>query len=88
LEKFEKTTERIHLLLTDVIMPGGNGRELAEKLCAKNPNLKVLFMSGYVDQIISHYGMLEGGIKLVQKPFNAEDLLRQVREVLDTPIKR
>ena len=87
LEKFEKDGEVIQLLLTDIIMPGGNGRELAEKLRVKKPNLKVLFMSGYTDQIISENGLLEGGFNLIMKPFHAEHFLRQIRQILDTPIK-
>src|SRR5438270_888647 len=73
----------IHLLLTDVIMPGMNGRELAQRVSEIRPNVKVLYMSGYTENVIGHNGMLDAGIRLLQKPFNLRDLKRIVREVLD-----
>jgi PAS domain S-box-containing protein len=73
----------IHLLLTDVIMPGMNGRELAQRICEIRPNVKVLYMSGYTENVIGHDGMLEAGVRLLQKPFNLRDLKSKVREVLD-----
>jgi PAS domain S-box-containing protein len=73
----------IHLLLTDVIMPGMNGRELAQRISEIRPNVKVLYMSGYTENVIGHNGMLDAGIRLLQKPFNLRDLKRIVREVLD-----
>jgi PAS domain S-box-containing protein len=73
----------IHLLLTDVIMPGMNGRELAQRISEIRPNLKVLYMSGYTENVIGHNGMLDAGIRLLQKPFNLRDLKSIVREVLD-----
>jgi two-component system, cell cycle sensor histidine kinase and response regulator CckA len=72
------------LLLTDVVMPGMNGKALAEKMLVKQPGLRVLFMSGYTDSFIARHGMLEAGMVLVHKPFTEEDLVRKVREVLDT----
>ncbi len=79
----------IHLLLTDVIMPGMNGRELAQRICEIRPNVKVLYMSGYTENVIGHNGMLDAGVRLLQKPFNLRDLNAKVREVLDsTPIPR
>ncbi len=72
----------VHLLLTDVIMPGMNGRELYMKVSEKYPNLKVLYMSGYPDNILTHHGLLEAGITLIQKPFNVQTLVAKVREVL------
>jgi DNA-binding response OmpR family regulator len=74
----------IHLLLTDVIMPGMNGRELAQRISEIRPNVKVLYMSGYTENVIGHNGMLDAGVRLLQKPFNLRDLKSKVREVLDT----
>jgi PAS domain S-box-containing protein len=76
----EKT---IHLLLTDVIMPGMNGRELAQRISEIRPNVKILYMSGYTENVIGHNGMLDAGVRLLQKPFNLRDLKSRVREVLD-----
>src|SRR5215472_649367 len=73
----------IHLLLTDVIMPGMNGRELAQRVSEIRPNVKVLYMSGYTENVIGHDGTLEAGVRLLQKPFNLRDLKDKVREVLD-----
>jgi CheY-like chemotaxis protein len=73
----------IHLLLTDVIMPGMNGRELAQRISEIRPNTKVLYMSGYTENVVGHNGTLDTGIRLLQKPFNLRDLKRLVREVLD-----
>src|SRR5215472_188737 len=73
----------IHLLLTDVIMPGMNGRELAQRISEIRPNVKVLYMSGYTENVIGHDGTLEAGVRLLQKPFNLRDLKDKVREVLD-----
>jgi two-component system, cell cycle sensor histidine kinase and response regulator CckA len=73
----------IHLLLTDVVMPGMNGRVLAERLALANPAMKVLYMSGYTDSYIARHGALEPGTHLLHKPFTEETLTRKVREVLD-----
>ena len=73
----------IHLLLTDVIMPGMNGRELAQRISEIRPNVKTLYMSGYTENVIGHNGMLDDGVCLLQKPFNLRDLKSKVREVLD-----
>jgi PAS domain S-box-containing protein len=73
----------IHLLLTDVIMPGMNGRELAQRISEIRPNAKVLYMSGYTENVIGQDGTLDAGVRLLQKPFNLRDLKSKVREVLD-----
>ncbi len=72
----------IDLLVTDVIMPEMNGHVLAQQLCAVRPGLKVLFVSGYSDNDISHHGVLDSQIELLEKPFTPEALARKVREVI------
>jgi PAS domain S-box-containing protein len=71
------------LLLTDVVMPGMNGRVLAEQLLPRQPGMKVLYMSGYTDSFIAGHGVLESGTHLLHKPFTDEVVIRKVREVLD-----
>jgi two-component system cell cycle sensor histidine kinase/response regulator CckA len=73
----------IHLLLTDVVMPGMNGRVLGERLAPSQPGMKVLYMSGYTDTFIAGHGVLEAGTHLLHKPFTQETLTRKVREILD-----
>ena len=75
---------KLDLLLTDVVMPGINGRVLAEQLLPRQPGMKVLYMSGYTDSFITGHGVLDGGTYLLHKPFTEEVLLRKVREVLDS----
>jgi FixJ family two-component response regulator len=70
-------------MVTDVVMPGINGRELAQRVRSLRPEMKVLYMSGYTDNAILHHGVLEGGEDYVQKPFSMEVLARKVREALD-----
>jgi two-component system cell cycle sensor histidine kinase/response regulator CckA len=77
---------QIHLLLTDVVMPQMGGRVLAETLVVARPGIKVLYMSGYTDDAIVHHGTLDPGTHFIAKPFNAADLARKVREVLDSDI--
>jgi len=72
----------IHLLLTDVVMPQLNGRQLYEKVAALHPEIKVLFMSGYTDNVIIHHGMLDEGTNFLQKPFTVQSFIQKIREVL------
>jgi PAS domain S-box-containing protein len=76
----------IHLLLTDVVMPGMSGRELAKRLTGRYPNLRVLYMSGYTYNVIAQDGTLEEGISFLQKPFTPQVLTQKVRESLDRPV--
>ena len=73
----------IHLLMTDVVMPEMNGRDLAKNLLSLYPNLKRLFMSGYTANVIAHHGVLDEGVQFIQKPFSLQSLAAKVREVLD-----
>jgi DNA-binding NarL/FixJ family response regulator len=72
----------IHLLLTDVVMPGMSGRELADRLAPWHQAMQVLYMSGYTDEAIVRHGVLAEGTAFLQKPFTPDTLARQVREVL------
>lgn len=73
----------VDLLLTDVVMPGLNGKELFARAVNNHPGLKVLYMSGYTDSVIAHYGVLENGVEFIQKPFTLRGLATKVREVLE-----
>jgi PAS domain S-box-containing protein len=74
----------IHLLLTDVVMPEMNGKELANRLQARRPRLRVLYMSGYDDNVIAHHGVLDEGTAFLAKPFSVDTLAQRVRTVLDS----
>jgi FixJ family two-component response regulator len=75
-------TGPLHLLLTDVIMPGMSGPELARRLAAERPDLAILFMSGYTDGSVAPHGVLEPGIQFIQKPFDRSSLLQKIRATL------
>ncbi len=80
---FETRQEKIHLMVTDVVMPSMNGKELSERIRALRPGIKILFMSGYTADAIAHHGVLEEGVRFIQKPFSFEELSIQVRRALE-----
>ncbi len=86
LEVAGKYDDPIHLLLTDVVMPGINGRVLAERLRAKRPETRILYMSGYTDAILSTQGVLDQATNLIYKPFTEEQLIEKVKSVLDSGV--
>jgi YesN/AraC family two-component response regulator len=75
----------IHLLVTDVVMPGVGGRAAAERLAERLPGLRVLFVSGYTDDAVVRHGVLHEKVNFLQKPFSPAALAWKVREVLDAP---
>lgn len=83
LEKAEKFGDKIDLLLTDLVMPRLGGKELYEKLKIQRPDTKVLFISGYTDNVILHYFIVQEGVNFLQKPFIPQALLKKIRQVLD-----
>ncbi len=83
LEVAARSGVTLDLLLTDVVMPGMNGRVLAEQLLPRQPGMKVLYMSGYTDSFIAGHGVPDPGIHLLHKPFTEDVLIRKAREVLD-----
>jgi len=77
-----KFSGEIHLLLTDVVMPGTGGRELAAAILRTRPQIRVLYMSGYTENVITSSGMLEDGLSFLQKPFSPAVLVQKIGEVL------
>src|SRR5204863_6344620 len=75
----------INLLITDMMMPQLGGRQLADRLSAVQPKLKVLFISGFTDDVALRQGVLATGVEFLEKPFGPDVLARKVREVLDSP---
>jgi PAS domain S-box-containing protein len=86
LRSVERTTESFDLLITDVVMPGMNGRMLAEKMIVLRPKIKVLFTSGYAEEVIAQHGILQQGIELLPKPYSLEKLAQKVRKILDNEV--
>ena len=86
LEMARAQSGRIHLLVTDIVMPGMTGRDLAEALSVERPGLRVLYMSGYTDDAVVRHGVLEEGVPYLQKPFSPRTLASKVREVLDREV--
>ncbi len=83
LEIVDRHATQIHLMITDVVMPGMNGRELAQLACARRSDLKVLYVSGYTGEAVLQHRLLEPGVAFLQKPFTPDVLARKTREVLD-----
>ncbi|MBW2713212.1 MAG: response regulator, partial [Deltaproteobacteria bacterium] len=83
LELNANAQEAAHLLVTDVLMPGMNGAELSEKLLEINPEIRILFMSGYSEDVLDNRAGVSGGGNFLRKPFESEELIYMVRKVLD-----
>lgn len=81
--KLARHEGKVHLLLTDLIMPHMNGRELFEKVAAIYPDVLVLYMSGYTYDVIAHQGVIDEGVNFIEKPFTVKDLALRVRKILD-----
>lgn len=83
-----KAHPEIKLLFTDVVMPGMNGRKLADEACRQRSDLKVLFTTGYSRNAVVHNGVLDAGVELIGKPFTVDELATKVRAVLDAPASK
>ncbi len=84
MELADAHTDSVHLLMTDVVMPEMNGRDLADQISARHPGIKVLFMSGYTHNVIAHHGVLDKEIHFLQKPFSKQELAIKIRDVLES----
>ncbi|MDZ7833518.1 MAG: PAS domain S-box protein [Desulfobacterales bacterium] len=82
LQLFEAYNGTIHLLITDVIMPEMNGRDLASQMAMSRPGLKILYMSGYTADVIAHKGVIDEGVQFIQKPFSMQELAVKVRKAI------
>ncbi|MDZ7831616.1 MAG: PAS domain S-box protein [Desulfobacterales bacterium] len=83
LQLFEAYNGTIHLLITDVIMPEMNGRDLASQMAMSRPGLKILYMSGYTADVIAHKGVIDEGVQFIQKPFSMQELAVKVRKAIE-----
>jgi PAS domain S-box-containing protein len=86
LAKLGQSDRAVDLLLTDVVMPGINGVQLLEQVLRLHPNIKVLFMSGYPENVVAHRGVIDEGVQFIQKPFSVRALVSKVRKILDSSI--
>lgn len=86
LELLANAATSVDLLLTDVVMPNMNGKDLYENLATSNARLKVVFMSGYTNDMVGHHGINDPGMAFIQKPFAVDEIARMVRRVLDQPL--
>ncbi len=84
LDAVQKQSGQIDLLISDVIMPGMNGKELYNQIADRYPDIKVLYISGYTDDVISKHGILEQGVSFLQKPFSNHQLTEKIRDILDS----
>ncbi len=80
----ENSSTPYSLLVTDVVMPGMNGKQLSEKVLELHPDTKILFMSGYAENAIVHRGVLDAELNFIQKPFSVIALARKIHEMLNT----
>lgn len=85
LRLLDRGIEPVDLLLTDVVMPDMNGKEVYSVVCERFPDVRVIYMTGYADDVIAHHGVLKEGIAFIQKPFSLEGLSAKVREALEKP---
>jgi two-component system cell cycle sensor histidine kinase/response regulator CckA len=74
----------IQLMLTDIVMPNMNGRQLAERLQREHPDMKVLYTSGYTENVIAHHGILDSGLNFIGKPYKLQSLAEKLRDLLDS----